>query len=291
MARRLAASVVERDVNRDPAYSPEELERLALDDEHRLEKPTTDAGEVPRQPDVPPPSDKDAPALRRSRLDPDDPKPQIVLSADRSEVVDAAERALAAMGGVYVRGRRLVRVVRDRGLPGWLKRPQGSPVIVPIDRDHLLDRLGRVATWLVVKDDAPRKTSPPVWVAAMLLARGEWNLPQLESIADAPVFRADGSILDVAGYDAQTRVIYDPCGATFPPVPAAPSREHATSALADLLEPFAEFPFVAAAIVLRSPRSSCRSSAARRSTAACRCSLRRLRRRAVGRACSSMSCP
>jgi hypothetical protein len=195
--------------------------------------------------DIPPPSDKDALPPRRSRLDLNDPRPEIVLSTDRSMVVDAAERALATMGGVYVRGRQLVHVVRDRGLPGWLKRPQGSPVIVPIDRDHLLDLLGRAAAWVVIKDDARRKASPPAWGAAMLLARGEWNLPQLESISDAPVFRADGSILHTPGYDERTRVIFEPCGAAFPLVPTEPTRDDAARALAELYGPFAEFPFAA----------------------------------------------
>lgn len=89
------------------------------------------------------------------------------------------------------------------------------------------------------------EASPPTWVAARLLARGQWDLPQLESVSDAPVFRADGSILDVEGYDQRTRVIFDPCGATFPPVPRSPTQADAKRALDELLEPFAEFPFVA----------------------------------------------
>jgi hypothetical protein len=193
--------------------------------------------------DVPPPGDGDVPPKRR--IFADDPRPEIVLSHDQPAVADAAEAALGAMGGVYVRGRQLVHVVRDHGAPDWWKRPEGAPVIVPIEADHLLDLLGRAASWVVVKDDVPRRASPPAWVAKRLLARGQWKLPQLEAIADAPVFRADGSIHDVPGYDSATRVIYDPGRAVFPTIPHAPTQADAQRALTELLEPFSEFPFVA----------------------------------------------
>jgi hypothetical protein len=39
--------------------------------------------------------------------------------------------------------------------------------------------------------------------------------------------------------------IFEPCGTRFPAIPEAPTRHDASRALADLLEPFAEFPFVA----------------------------------------------
>jgi hypothetical protein len=194
--------------------------------------------------DIPPPRDRDAPRPR-TVVDPNDPRLEIVLSTDQPAMADAAERALARKGGIFVRGRQLVHVVRDHGAPGWLKRPKGTPVIVLIERDHLLDLLGRAAVWVAMKNGVPMKASPPAWVAARLLARGQWNLPQLESVSDAPVFRADGSILDVEGYDERTRVIFDPCGTTFPPVPSSPTKTDAKRALNELLEPFAEFPFVA----------------------------------------------
>jgi hypothetical protein len=155
----------------------------------------------PSNDDIPPPRDEDAPHPR-ARVDPNDPRPEIVLSTDQPTIADEAERALATMGGVFVRGRQLVHVIRDRGAPGWLKRPQGAPVIVPIERDHLLDLLGRAAAWVALRNGVPMNVSPPPWVAARLLARGQWDLPQLESVSEAPVFRADGSIFDVAGYDS-----------------------------------------------------------------------------------------
>jgi hypothetical protein len=59
------------------------------------------------------------------------------------------------------------------------------------------------------------------------------------------VFRADGTIHDAPGYDERTRVIYEPGGVTFPLVPEQPTRDDARRALAELVEPFSEFPFKA----------------------------------------------
>ena len=203
----------------------------------------------PEDGDVPPPSDEDSPT-RPLRIRDSDPRPVIRLSPDQAAVADAAEAALRARGGVYVRGLKIVHVVRDRGSSEWLRRPDGSPMIVRVERDHLLDLLSRAAIWVTYRElktggVKESEIAPPAWVAARLAARGEWKLPQLESISDAPVFRVDGSIHDVPGYDDVTRVIYDPCGAVFPSVVPDPSRAQATRALADLMAPFDEFPFVA----------------------------------------------
>lgn len=198
----------------------------------------------PRGDDAPPLGDEEDPTQRkRPRVDPNDPRPQIVYSTDQPAMADAAIRALAAMGGVYVRGRRLVHVVRDRGSADWFERPDGARIIVPIERDHLLDLLGRAAVWISVRDGVQHLAAPPAWIAPRIMARGEWDLPQLESIADAPVFRADGSIHATPGYDERTRIIFDPGGVAFPTVPTAPTRADAISALAEIVEPFSEFPF------------------------------------------------
>jgi len=166
---------------------------------------------------------------------------------DPKRVVDQAEAALASQGLVYVRGRTLVEVVRDRGRDDFLRRPDGAPVIVPVAPARLRELLATAARWVTWPRGA-REWMPapvPMWSVEMLIAREQWSLPVLEGIADAPVFRADGTILDVPGYDAKTRLLYDPCGATFPRVVEHPSHEDARRAYAELVEPFAEFPFVA----------------------------------------------
>jgi hypothetical protein len=192
--------------------------------------------------DAPPIGDEHAPRPR-TPIDPDDPRPQIVLSTEQAAVVDRTMSELTRVGGIYVRTLKLVRVIRDHGSTGWLKRPDGTPMIVPIDRDYLLYLLSKRIAWVRMKDGNEFRTSPPVWVASQLLAHGEWSFPQLEGISDAPVFRADGSIHDARGYDDRTRVIFDPGGTPFPPIPPAPTHLDARRALLELLEPFEEMAF------------------------------------------------
>ncbi|MDQ3295441.1 MAG: hypothetical protein M3619_02500 [Myxococcota bacterium] len=187
--------------------------------------------------------------LRASmRLDTAPTTVDIFIGADLAAMTDAAEGALASLGGIYVRGRQLVRIIRDRGAPGhWLARSDGTPVIEEMPRARLKELLGVAARWLRIgKDNEAKPASVPLDVVEALLARGEWSFPQLEAVTDTPVLRADGSLLDVPGYDPATRLIYDPCGVEFPTVPADPGHDDAKQALAALLEPFAEFPFVAA---------------------------------------------
>jgi hypothetical protein len=210
----------------------DEIYAAVLDHEQRLK----------RRDDVPPPSDFDHP--QQQLFDDNDPRPQIIIGPDVERVVNDAERALARLGGIYVRSRRLARVVRDFGRSDWMRRPDGTPAIAQIRPAALLELLSRAALWMTTPKGKLSRSMPPSWVSAALLDREEWTLPQIEGVAESPVFRADGTILETPGYDAATRLIYDPRGEIYPPVPAKPTRAQATQALADLLEPFEEFPFV-----------------------------------------------
>lgn len=196
-----------------------------------------------------PPARIDEDAPQRDLAADGDERPQIVIDPDVTAVVNAAERALAAMGGIYVRGRKLTRVVRDKGRSDWMRRPDGSPEIAQIRPAALVEQLSRAAVWITVRkgrggEPTPTRTIPPGWVAAALAEREEWDLPHIEGVAESPVFRADGTILDEPGYDPDTRLLYDPRGEWYPPVPAEPTHADATQALADLLAPFSEFPFI-----------------------------------------------
>jgi hypothetical protein len=172
-------------------------------------------------------------------------RPEVTIRIDRHRTLDDAELALSRIRTIYVRGQRLVRIVKDRGTPDWLTRPEGTPTIVPLDRDSLLELLGRAASWMSrTRGEEPRRTTPPAWASTMLLARGEWNLPQIEAISDAPVFRADGTIQGKPGYDPDTRVVFEPGSTAFPDVPIAPTLAQAQDALRALTDPFSEFPFV-----------------------------------------------
>ena len=171
--------------------------------------------------------------------------PQIVVTTDQKAVVDAAEQALVQRGGIYVRGRSLVHVIHDKSSSDWLTRPEGMPVVEALAHETLREILGACAKWIKLDPKGvPHAVMVPTWAVDTLMARGEWGLSALEGIATTPVFRADGSILDAAGYDASTRLIYDPCGTTYPEIPLQPTKDDAEQAYRALLDPFVDVCYV-----------------------------------------------
>jgi len=174
--------------------------------------------------------------------DDEDRRPTILITTDHHYVVDQALSALVAFGGVYVRARTLVHLVRDRDKGSATTYPDGEFVIAPVHRDHLLELLGRAARWVRGERDAP----VPGWVASMLLARGEWpELPALDGVTGSPVLRADGTIHASRAYDRVTRIYFDPGKTSYPRIKAKATRRDAVRAIDDLLSPFCDFPFVA----------------------------------------------
>jgi hypothetical protein len=91
-------------------------------------------------------------------------------------------------------------------------------------------------------------TDCPQRLAETYLAReGQWRLPVLTGIINAPTLRPDGSVLELPGYDAETGLLLDPRDSRFPSVPRDPDRGTALRALAYLKELISTFPFVTAA--------------------------------------------
>ena len=80
-------------------------------------------------------------------------------------------------------------------------------------------------------------------VKALEQRTGRYRFPVLAGIVNAPTMRADGTILDVPGYDAATGLLFDPSGETFPKIRTDPTRKHAQAALDMLLELLGGFPF------------------------------------------------
>ncbi len=183
---------------------------------------------------------------------PDDGKRPVIRSGpDLPRVVDELEAALAADPGtrLFTRAGLLVRVVehgpREGKRPGAIRRPRGLPIIAPAGVDWLTERAAAGAEW-------HRLNNRGEWVAALPMAqairsfmdRGEWCFPPLEAVAEHPVLRPDGSVLQAPGYDAASGVLLRPA-IDFPPVPERPSADEVKAALDVLREPFAEFAFVA----------------------------------------------
>ncbi len=179
------------------------------------------------------------------------PWPQIkIIAGEVPRVVNEAEQALMLLGReIYQRGGLLVRPVLvnlkasdDRDTKGWR--------LVPVMQAYLVDAFTCAARFL--KHDARAKAWVPVdapaKVAEIYLAReGSWKLPLLAGIINAPILRVDGSICELPGYDPESRLLFKPDEQIFPPIPPAPSKTEAATALAQLRRLIETFPFVSGA--------------------------------------------
>jgi len=178
-------------------------------------------------------------------------RPQILLTPGRQpEIVDAAERVLVAHAAelrIFQRAGEVVRVIcldRETERSGF-RRPAGTVQLAPVSTLNLQEVLDRLITWTRPDPQAgDRPADCPAHVPATYLARiGDWRLPTLVGIVEAPILRPDGSILSAPGYDPVTGLLLQ-SDSEWPAVPDTPTREDAIAALRELLEPFAEFPFV-----------------------------------------------
>lgn len=85
---------------------------------------------------------------------------------------------------------------------------------------------------------------PPLDVVRDILSLGQWSLPPLQGIIQAPVIREDGTILIEPGYDAATKLYYMPTPELkIPEIPDTPTHEDALKAMALLMEVICDFPF------------------------------------------------
>lgn len=159
------------------------------------------------------PDDKNATAADPA---PDDDRPEIVyVAGELPDVIDKAEAAIIAMPGqprIYQRGGILARIVR-RGPTSArrIKRADGGISIIAADVPHLVELLTEAAIWLRIdkRSDGYRAINCPHEVATVLLSRGQWKLPALTGVIEAPTLRPDGSVLEAHGYDAATGLYLD----------------------------------------------------------------------------------
>jgi hypothetical protein len=119
------------------------------------------------------------------------------------------------------------------------------PALRPLDTYRLRHELARVAEWCRFTRFGPEPALPPLHVVHDILADAAPQLPPLTRIVAAPVFAADGTLLQTPGYQAPAAIYYAPAdGLDVPAVPETPSRsdiDHARELLLDDL--LADFPF------------------------------------------------
>jgi len=76
------------------------------------------------------------------------------------------------------------------------------------------------------------------------MSRPSWSFREIAMVTETPMFRPNGTIFEMAGYDEQTGVLlllHEP----FQPVHETPTLEEAKAAIEVLAEPFGDFPFAA----------------------------------------------
>jgi hypothetical protein len=152
-------------------------------------------------------------------------------------VVNQAEAALIARDpDIYEFGDELVRpamlpirIAKDCETAGLR--------LVTIGINELIERMTKVADFQRFDKRSEEFVSIdcPKLVAAVYLERiGKRRLRKLTAITTGPVLRLDGTVLDNPGFDKQTGILFDPRGADFPEIPAAPTKAEACAALAEL---------------------------------------------------------
>ncbi|MCK6538333.1 MAG: hypothetical protein L6Q84_35620 [Polyangiaceae bacterium] len=179
--------------------------------------------------------------------DDDDQRPEVFESAELHENVEAAVAALAADESLYKRAGELVTVTRVSAGDAEASNaplPEGAPQVRSIGVPTLRERLTCVARFrrFDKRSESFVATRPSDALVQAVLARGDWPLPPLVGVLEAPTLRPDGTVLAQPGYDTRTGYLYVP-SATFPSVPDNPSYDDAQEALATLAEPFLDFPY------------------------------------------------
>jgi hypothetical protein len=165
--------------------------------------------------------------------------PRIVVN--NRHLRDVTEEAIAALDArnnppeIFVRAGRLVRVREDE---------KGIPEIQAMEDSHVKGRLARVADFVRTTEKGETTVNPPDWTVKDIQALEAWPFPALEAIVEAPIMRPDGTILDVPGYDPQTRLYYRPAaGLDVPRIPAVPTKADIRAAITLLDEAVGEFPY------------------------------------------------
>lgn len=242
-----AAQEMQGDGERGIGEGAAQTQAGTMADAGSVEQVVLSAGFTGQEAPVEPATDDETCELVEAELD-DAPTEILLEQGELPRIVDFAEQALVARAShIFVRGGRIVRPIKVVTSVTGGKKADITQVKA-ISKHALAEDLTKVATW--VKADGRRREGDqlvrvncPLNVAETLLARDQWSLRPLTAIIHGPTLRADGSVLEAAGYDQTTGLLLEP-NAAFMPIPQTPSRDDALAALARLKEIVSEFPFV-----------------------------------------------
>jgi hypothetical protein len=202
--------------------------------------------------DSPPPSD-DPPADDKTGSNED--RPEVIIEAGKiPAMLDAAEAALlphCERLRLFQSSSEIVQIsaLEKEDLSGGLNRAAGAVQLMPMVPRKLQEIFDRHIKWMRWKKDKVKKKSflSPAdsllaYAERFLSRRGEWRLPFLSGVIEAPTLRRDGSILQIPGYDHATGLYL--ASSVKWGIPQNSTRDDAVKALEVLREPFADFPWV-----------------------------------------------
>ncbi len=155
----------------------------------------------------------------------------------------AMERLNAALKPEYFQqAGHLVRLLFLEDGQNW------RPTLSMLSKDQVFSVLARLVDWYKMTRAGEVKTDPPPNVVRDILAVGEYPLPHIKRIAEAPLFDKDGRIIAALGYNPESCIyLYltkDLEGlAEVSPEPSAIDVSEALRLIRDEL--FVDFPFVA----------------------------------------------
>ena len=136
-----------------------------------------------------------------------------------------------------------LRLFRYAGTLGRIVDGEAGLQVTLLDEGCAFGLLVRQADWVAQRGKQVVDAKPPSELARDLLVLPEPRLPALEGIVSAPVFLRWGRLLATPGYDAESRLWYEPSRdlqlPAIPPVPTEADVEGAVQLLTeDLLVDF-----------------------------------------------------
>ena len=188
--------------------------------------------------------------------------PSVAPSAEQIPALDVGNPQSAArwlwdelgsrkLSGFFLKDGQLVQCVRfgENGFQQLSNGHQDFQQVKPVRTDDLLGELTRHYTFGKMDRDQPKPVLFPREVAGLVAttAHEAPNLKTLRGATTAPVVRLDGSIMDTAGFDTATGLLYEPdAGMEQVQVSVAPTPEEMTQARGWVDEVIGGFPFTSA---------------------------------------------
>jgi putative DNA primase/helicase len=200
-----------------------------------------------KKPEPPPPQQDDPGASPIGQPPGLDQRPTITLRVGETErAVNEIESLLIASNrGLYQRG-GLIASTGFTKMQTWDGETVVGQIIEERGEYALVEDAEALAKFIRLDADGkPRPAPAPMTLIRTLKDRKHrLRFPVLVGIVNCPSISVDGKLLDRPGYDPETGVLYDPLGVIFPPVPSAPDKRMASTALARILKLLATFDFV-----------------------------------------------